>query len=63
MKYLVLIALLLAVALYDYLDDLSEQAYQARAVRCAEIPDLPGCDVFSTAAGPAERRTDHVQSA
>lgn len=54
MKILVLIALL-AAALYHYLDDLSDQAYQARAVRCAEIPDLPGCDVYSTAAGPAEK--------
>ena len=53
MKFLVLIALL-AAALYHYLDDLSEQAYQARAVRCAETPELPGCDTFSTAAGPHE---------
>ena len=54
MKILVLIALL-AAALYHYLDDLSDKAYQALAVRCAETPDLPGCDVYSTAAGPAEK--------
>lgn len=35
------------------LDHVEQQAYQAKAVRCLQVPETLGCEQFSTAAGPA----------
>lgn len=42
---------LLGVGIYYGISKVETDAYQVRAVRCAQMPDLPGCDDYATAAG------------
>lgn len=51
MKKWILVAALIGVVLYQGLNKIETDAYQAQAVRCAEMPDHPGCDDYATAAG------------
>lgn len=51
LKLIILGAVIYGLLSYG-LDEFEEQAYQAKAVRCATQPEMLGCDQFQTAAGP-----------
>lgn len=45
------IVLLLCAAGMRFADHIEQRAYQAKAMRCAQAPDMPGCEAYQTAAG------------
>ena len=48
---LALVALAIVATVRHMADDYTAKLYQAHAVRCAQTPDMPGCDTYTTAAG------------
>lgn len=49
---LVIAAALVVLGINNLLSRAEQVAYEAQALRCAQLPDMLGCESFQTAAGP-----------